>query len=108
MENTLRRGESNFFVISGKTGRVIAYDCATDVVMRAGLDRDTDLKAAVSRFVGKPIRECQMDRKAGRSRVIRCFKCNGHFTPAEKIVEHRPYYDAGYRPHHVGCVEAKS
>jgi hypothetical protein len=95
------------FTIQDKHGRAIAFVCQNDVVMRAGLDHDAGLKCAVSRLTGKPIREAQFDRKPGRSRVIRCFKCNVHFTPEQKI-ETRfgvPYYDAGWRPFHAECLE---
>ena len=92
--------------IEDRNGRTVAFECASDVVMRRSLDNDTDLKRAVSILTGKPIREAQQDHKRGVSRVIRCFKCNGHFSPAQKI-ETRfgiPYYDAGWRPFHAKCI----
>ena len=93
------------FVMDGK-GRAVAFECATDIVMRAGLDRDADLKRKVTEITGKPIREMQMDHKPGLSRPFKCFKCNRHFTPDQKIETrvHVPYYDAGERQFHADCL----
>ncbi len=94
------------FVVT-RTGRAIALIGESDVVMLR-LDQDTDLKAAIVKLTGKPIRECQTDHKRGRARVIRCWKCMSHFTPDQKI-ETRfgiPYHDAGWRPFHAECLAA--
>jgi hypothetical protein len=87
-------------------GRSVAFVCEHDVVMRAGLDNDRDLKRAVSQLTGKPIREYVMDHKPGRSRPIKCFGCNRFFSPDQKIEERFgvPYHDAGWRKFHEACL----